>query len=151
MILINKYSQLFTYFELVHHCMELGISGDYRVVYAREHIFFLKINGVGKPQKFSSELELDCPFAKLLCLELFAIHGILFAIKSIRAPTTQFSITDYINFNSTNTRSDTSNKLTPTHHLNNLSLHSYFYRLPSLWNTMPVLIQICLLLHSNLN
>ena len=63
---------------------------------------------------------------------LFELHDILFAIKSIKGPTTHFNITDYINFNSTNTRSGTSNKLTPTHHLNNSSWHSYFHRLPSL-------------------
>ena len=34
---------------------------------------------------------------------LFELHDILFAIKSIKAPTTHFNITDYINFNSTNT------------------------------------------------
>ena len=50
----------------------------------------------------------------------------------------KFNITDYINFNSTNTRSGTSNILTPTHHLNNLSRHSYFHRLLTLWNAMPV-------------
>ena len=52
------------------------ISRVYRVAYACTYIFFLKINGVGKPQKFSSELELACPSTKLFCLERFAIYGI---------------------------------------------------------------------------
>ena len=70
---------------------------------------------------------------------LFELHDILFAIKSLKSPTIQFNITNYINFNPANTRSGASNKLIPTHHLNNLSRHSYFHRLPSLWNAMPVI------------
>ena len=69
---------------------------------------------------------------------LFELHDILFAIKSLKTPTTQFNINNYINFNLNNTRSGANNKLIPTHHLNNLARHSYFHRLPSLWNTMPV-------------
>ena len=69
---------------------------------------------------------------------LFELHDILFAIKSLKTPTTQFNVNNYINFNLTNTRSGANNKLIPTHHLNNLARHSYFYRLPSLWNAMPV-------------
>ena len=76
---------------------------------------------------------------KLLSLMyLFELHDILFAIKSIKIPTIRFNITNYINFNSANTRSGANNKLIHIHHLNNLSRHSYFHRLPSLWNTMPV-------------
>ena len=70
------------YFKLIHHCtfrsflmVRLGVSHVYRVVYAHERIFFLKINGVGKPQKFSSELELACPSAKLFHLKQFAIYS----------------------------------------------------------------------------
>ena len=63
---------------------------------------------------------------------LFELHDILFAIKSLKSPTIQFNI-NYINFNSANTRSGTSNKLIPTHHLNNLSRHSYFHRLPAVF------------------
>ena len=39
---------------------------------------FFKINGVGKPQKFSSELEQACPSAKLFHLEQFTIYVILY-------------------------------------------------------------------------
>ena len=70
---------------------------------------------------------------------LFELHDILFAIKSLKSPTIQFNITNYINFNPANTRSGASNKLIPAHHLNNLSRHSYFHRLPSLWNAMPII------------
>ena len=70
---------------------------------------------------------------------LFELHDILFTIKSLKSPTIQFNITNYINFNPANTRSGASNKLIPTHHLNNLAHHSYFHHLPSLWNAMPVI------------
>ena len=66
----------------------------------------------------------------------FELHDILFAIKSLKTPTTQFNINNYINFNLANTRSGTKNKLIPTHHLNNLAHHSYFRCLPSLWNAI---------------
>ena len=65
---------------------------------------------------------------------LFELHDILFAIKSLKTPTTQFNIINYINFNPANTRSDANNKLIPTQHLNNIARHSYFHW----WNAMPV-------------
>ena len=68
---------------------------------------------------------------------LFELHDILLAIKSLKTPTTQFNINNYINFNLTNIRSGANNKLIPTHHLNNLARYSYFHRLPSLWNAIP--------------
>ena len=76
---------------------------------------------------------------------MFELQDILFAIKS---PTNQFNINNYITFNSTNTRSGSSNKLLLPQHLNNISRHSYFHRLPSLWNAIPILdlnMSVCLL------
>ena len=70
---------------------------------------------------------------------IFELQDILFAIKSIKSPTDQFNINNYITFNSTNTRSGSSNKLLLPQHLNNISRHSYFHRLPSLWNAIPIL------------
>ena len=70
---------------------------------------------------------------------LFELQDILFAVKSIKTPTNQFSITNYIEFSSSNTRSGASNKLIHLRHLNNTSRHSYFHRLPSLWNAMPII------------
>ena len=69
---------------------------------------------------------------------LFELQDLLFAIKSIKSPTTQFNIHSYINFSSANTRSGASNKLIIPRHLNNISRHSYFHRLPTLWNFMPI-------------
>ena len=38
-----------------------------------------------------------------------------------------------------NNRSSASNKLIHPHHVNKVSHHSYFHRLPALWNTMPII------------
>jgi len=70
---------------------------------------------------------------------LFELQDILFAIKSIKSPTKQFTITDFISFNTANTRSGSSNKLIHQTHLNNISRHSYFHRLPNLWNALPII------------
>ena len=84
-------------------------------------------------------------------MHIFELQNILFTIKSIidKLQTNQFNINDYITFNSTNTRSDASNKLLLPQHLNNiLSRHSYFHRLPPLGNVMPILdlnMSVCLL------
>ena len=78
--------------------------------------------------------------AQLIRLKLLPLlQDILFAVKSIKTPTEQFSITNYIEFSSSNTRSGTSNKLIHPRHLNNTSRHSYFHRLPSIWNAMPII------------
>ena len=69
---------------------------------------------------------------------LLELHDILFVNKFIKTPIAKFNITSYINFSSTSTRSGANNKLIPPRHLNNISQHPYFHRLPSLWNTMPV-------------
>ena len=58
---------------------------------------------------------------------LFEIQDILFAIKSIKTPSSHFDITNYSVFSSANTRSGASNKLLLPYHQNNISRHSYFY------------------------
>ena len=81
---------------------------------------------------------------------IFELQDILFAIKSIKSSTNQFNINNYITFNSTNTRSGSSNKPLLPQHLNNISRHSYFHHLPSLWNSIMIHIldlnmSVCLL------
>ena len=88
-------------------------------------------------------------FTKFSCYENLTMRWSLVMIEmlfeqkfwwdKIQLPTTQFNIQDYINFSSANTRSSASNKLVIPHHLNNISRHSYFHWLPTLWNAMPIL------------
>ena len=70
---------------------------------------------------------------------IFELQDILFAIKSLKSPTYQFNINNFISFNSSTTRAGASNKLLIPQHLNNTARHSYFHRLPSLWNAMPIM------------
>ena len=49
------------------------------------------------------------------------------------------TITNYITYSSTNTRTGVSNKLIHPCHLNIVSRHSYFHWLPLLYNAMPVI------------
>ena len=86
----------------------------------------------------------SCYKTRLLKLNLlplmyiFELQDMLFAIKSIKSPTNQFNINSYIKFSHTiSTRSGASNKLISPRHINNISRHSYFHRLPYLWNSMP--------------
>ena len=88
---------------------------------------------------------ISCYKDRLLGLKLlplmyiFKLQDILFAIKYLKSPTSQFDINNYITFNSSITRSGTSNKLVISQHLNNTARHSYFRRLPSLWNSMLII------------
>ena len=86
----------------------------------------------------------SCYKTRLLKLNLlplmymFELQDLLFAIKSIKSPTNQFNINNYIKFSTISTRSEASNKLKPPCHINNTSRHSYFHRIPYLWNAMPI-------------
>ena len=68
---------------------------------------------------------------------MFELQDLLFAIKSIKSPTNQFNINNYIKFSTISTRSGASNKLKLPYHINNTFRHSYFHRIPYLWNAMP--------------
>jgi len=70
---------------------------------------------------------------------IFELQDILFAIKSIKSPTNQFNISNFITYNSTNARSGACNKLLIPPHLNNVARHSYFHYLPSLWNAVSIM------------
>ena len=70
------------YFKLIHHCtfksfswLDL-VSHVYIELFMHVNAFFKKIIGVGKPQKFSREVELVCQSTKLFHLERCAIYGI---------------------------------------------------------------------------
>ena len=66
---------------------------------------------------------------------MFELQDLLFTIKSIKSPTSQFNINNYIKFSSISTRSGASNKVIPPRHINNTSRHFYFHRIPYLWNS----------------
>ena len=63
-----------------------------------------------------------------------------FSVKSLKKPTTAFYILDYVSFCSNSTRSASFTKLVNKSARTNTINHSYFYRLPRLWNSLPLLI-----------
>ena len=73
----------------------------------------------------------DC-LLKLNLLPLmmeFEISDIIFFVKSVKQPSSHFSISDFITFSSSRTRSSTYLKLRHSTAKNNARHHCYFYRL----------------------
>ncbi len=62
------------------------------------------------------------------------LADITFTIASLKAPQANFDINQFI---SSNTRSGLSCKLKHRHASSNLSRHSFFCRIPRLWNSLP--------------
>ena len=81
--------------------------------------------------------------SRLLSLNVFPlmyfleINDILFFIRSLKDPPSNFNILDYVSFCPNSTRSSTFNKL--NHVLSSTSTQRFFYfnRFPRLWNTLP--------------
>ena len=73
---------------------------------------------------------------------IFELADIMFFIKSVKCPTDKFNILDYIEFNTGPTRS-AKQKLRHKQANTNLVMNSYFYRLPRLWNSLPVIDLSC--------
>ena len=69
----------------------------------------------------------------------YELADILFFIKSLKNPTANFNITDFVIFSCSSTRSSTHNKLQHVRQFNNRDRHFYFCRLPRLWNSLPPL------------
>ena len=69
---------------------------------------------------------------------IYELADILFFIKSIKHPTDKFDILDYVNFTTGTTRS-AGTKLYPKTARTYPIMNSYFYRLPRLWNSLPII------------
>jgi len=69
---------------------------------------------------------------------IYGIADILFFIKSIKNPSDKFDISNYINFVTSSTRS-AGTKLYPKTSHTNAIINSYYYRLPRLWNSLPII------------
>ena len=68
---------------------------------------------------------------------IYELTDILFFIKSLKTPTYSFDITKYVSFTRHNTRSSDT-KLCHQVSTNNITANSYFFRLPRLWNSLPI-------------
>lgn len=67
------------------------------------------------------------------------IADIMFTVSSIKSPSVHFDIKQFISFSSSNTRSSSLFKLKHRLTNNNLSRHSFFNRIPRLWNSLPAI------------
>ena len=67
---------------------------------------------------------------------LYELNDILCFVKSLKKPNIFFNIHNYFTFSFNCTRSASHHKLART----NVTKNSYFYRLPHLWNALPLSI-----------
>jgi len=71
-----------------------------------------------------------CMFTKLLTFYFFR--------KSLKQPSDKFNILDHVTFTTGTTRS-AGIKLYPKTASTNYIMNAYFYRLPCLWNSLPII------------
>ena len=69
---------------------------------------------------------------------IYEISDILFFIKSLKTPTGKLNILNYVSFNTGSTRSSGIKLHHKTAHTN-AAMNSYFFRLPRLWNSLPII------------
>ena len=62
----------------------------------------------------------------------------VFFVKSINNPSEKFNILDFVDFSAGPTRS-ANTKLYHKTACTNITMNSYFYRLPKLWNHLPII------------
>ena len=70
-------------------------------------------------------------------LEYLDIKFLLRALKNNSHPANNFNIYDHISFHSSTTRAGTHFKLIHTSPKSTRSSHTYFHRIPRLWNKLP--------------
>ena len=68
---------------------------------------------------------------------ILEIANIVFFIKSINNPSEKFNILDFVDFSAGSTRSANTKLYHKT--CTNITMNSYFYRLPRLWNHLPII------------
>ena len=67
----------------------------------------------------------------------YELLDVLFFIRCLKFPDTNFKILDYVSFSSAPTRSASNAKLSHKFSSSTLSHHSYFVRLVRIWNSLP--------------
>ena len=68
---------------------------------------------------------------------IYKISDIIFFVKCMKNKSSHFMISDFVCFSSSHTRQATFFKLRHSKATSNASRHSYFNRLPRLWNSLP--------------
>ena len=81
--------------------------------------------------------------ARLLALNLLPLmfvlelRDVMFCVQSLKSPTRDFDIMNFVSFSSGDTRSSAAGKMRHTSCNTNSVKHFYFHRLPRLWNLLP--------------
>jgi len=70
---------------------------------------------------------------------IYELNDLMFFIKSLKFPTVNFNINQYISFASSNTRSSDHLKLVHPRTISALHHHFYFNCIARLWNYLPVI------------
>ena len=65
------------------------------------------------------------------------LNDLLFFIKSYKTPSAYFNIREFVQFNSSSTRSFSASKLVHQTSFTNTDRHFYFCRISRLWNSLP--------------
>ena len=88
-----------------------------------------------------TKLGFSCTLKLLPLMYLFELQDIIsiYTVKSLKYSTKGFNILHHISFSTSNTRSSSSHKLKHLSHTNNYNRHSFFHRLPRLWNAIPII------------
>ena len=89
---------------------------------------------------YSSSYKARLITLKLLPLMMqFELNDVLFFVNCLKNPTNAFNIYEYVTFSSHTTRCTSALKLKHSITKTNSERHSYFNRLPRLWNSLPVI------------
>ena len=72
----------------------------------------------------------------LMCI--YETSDIFFLIKSLKTPTDKFNILNYVSLNTGSTRSSGTKLHHKTAHTD-AAMNSYFFHLPILWNSLPII------------
>jgi len=75
---------------------------------------------------------------RLPLMYVYEIADILFFIKSLKQPSDKFNVLNHVDFTTGTTRSS-GIKLYPKTASTNYIMNSYFYHLPRLWNSLPII------------
>ena len=92
--------------------------------------------------------------ARLLALNLLPLMmfvlDVMFCVQSLKSPTRDFDITNFVSFCLGGTRSSAARKMRHASCNTNSVKHFYFHRIPRLWNLLPKLTSVARLSQSNL-
>ena len=65
------------------------------------------------------------------------LRDVMFCVQSLKSPTRDFDIMNFVSFSSGDTRSSAAGKMRHASCNTNSVKHFYFHRLPRLWNLLP--------------